>query len=876
MATNWQKGNRIQNRWEIREIKQGGMGVVYIVYDYQLQDFHAAKTFQDRFLNNKAEQSSFNLEARAWINLDIHQNITQARFVHTIENKPFLFMEFVSGGDLGGWIGTPRLTKDLSQVLRFAIQFCDGMHYALSKGIEAHRDIKPQNCLITKDKVLKVTDFGLVKVPDFGLVRVPVFGGVGLVEKSHNVKIGSQESDKTNKDQQVHGGWFGRLFKGRQAINESRNKTSSTQHLKTGLEDIQRVGGRSPHYMAPEVFDDVTLVGVHSDIYAFGVMLFQMITGRLPFIAQTSTQAERLHKTEPPPKLDPSPSALNDVVQTCLAKDPAHRFADFAAARKALAEIYEQLTGESAPQPAKGAELNAEQWVNKGHNLSQLGPHEEALTCFDRALNLNPRYAEAWSSKGGILSFLGRYEEALTCLDRALELDLRDETAWSNKGVALGKLGGYEEALTCLDHALELNPHNEHIWSNKGRVLDEIGRREEALTCFEQALERDPRNEAAWSNKGGTLWELGQHQEGLACLERALEINPSHSDAWANKGRAMGALGQHAEALACFEKALEFNHRNAKVWSDKGVALAALGRSQEELACYQRALKINPRDKMTWYNRGVALRGLGRREEAITCFDHAIDLDPRFVNAWHNKGLELRNLGRHEEALACFDRALELDPNDIETWYDKGVELGEPLGRYEEALACYDRVLALNPRHMSAWNNKGAVLGSLRRYGEALKCFEKAQQLGHPQATQRIADCRRILEGYPQGMPSASDREAEEWFNKSMTLVNAQRWEEAFTCLNHAIALSPRNVNVWVNKGLVLERLGRSEEGIACFDHALTINSRDKMAWYNKGSVLGNLGLLREAMVCFEEAQRLGHPQAAQMIVLCRQMLGQR
>jgi len=162
VAKEWLDGS--QKRWEIYKVLGGGMGRVYIVYDHEFQEPFAAKTFQDElFKRNPMVAERFTQEALAWIRLDRHENIAQARFVQNIEGKPFLFLEYVSGGDLSDWIGTPRLSEDLPQVLRFAIEFCDGMSHALSKGIQAHRDIKPANCLITEDHTLKVTDFGLAK-----------------------------------------------------------------------------------------------------------------------------------------------------------------------------------------------------------------------------------------------------------------------------------------------------------------------------------------------------------------------------------------------------------------------------------------------------------------------------------------------------------------------------------------------------------------------------------------------------------------------------------------------------------------------------------------------------------------------------------------
>ena len=116
MTTRWQIKDSIPDpktgkaRWQIYHILKGGMGVVYIVYDSEWREAFAIKTFQDEiFARNSTIADRFRQEALAWINLDVHQNVTQARFVQTMEGKPFLFLEYISGGELGRWIGTPRL-----------------------------------------------------------------------------------------------------------------------------------------------------------------------------------------------------------------------------------------------------------------------------------------------------------------------------------------------------------------------------------------------------------------------------------------------------------------------------------------------------------------------------------------------------------------------------------------------------------------------------------------------------------------------------------------------------------------------------------------------------------------------------------------------
>lgn len=646
MAVNWQIGYRIQNRWQIYKILKGGMGIVYVVYDHERRDAYAAKTFQDEtFFGNPAVAERFTQEALTWVNLDSHENVARALFVQTIEGKPILFLEYVSGGDLSGWINTPRLTEDLPQVLRFAIQFCDGMSHALSKGVTAHRDIKPANCLVTANGTLKVTDFGLARA-------VAIQAGKG----------------------------------GR---------------------------GGTPEYMPPEQWSNFEQADQRADIYSFGAMLYEMLTGQPPFGKRRERDGRDLelrHNGDSPPPLNSQHSILNSIVQTCLVKDPARRYREFGEVRVGLAALYERVTGTKAAEAARGAALSAGQRNNKGVSLYELGRLEEAIACYDLALALDPLYAEAWDNKGNALGGLGRLEEALACCDHALEINPRAAPGWNNKGITLHDLGRSEEALACYDHALQINPRFEQAWFNKGRALHDLGRSEEGLACYDHALQIEPRFEQAWSNKGIALSRMGLVEEALACYDHALEINP----------------------------------RSAEAWYDKGVALYRLGRSQEALACYDQALALNPRLEQAWNNKGAILNRLQRSLEALACYQHALEINPSYAEAWCNQGVMLFGVGRIEEAVACFDRAIEINPHYAEPCYNKGIALVN-LGQTEEGLACFERAIAINPHYADALYNKGVVLFSVGRTEEGTACFEEAHRLGHPQAAQTIALWREML-----------------------------------------------------------------------------------------------------------------------------------
>src|SRR5262245_50791304 len=121
MHTNFEVGEKIENRWEVEKIFHGGMGLVYVVTDLQTGERLAAKTYRDdRFAANPTLASRFEKEALAWIKLRAHRNVVQAKYVQSIRNKPFLFLEYVPGRKL---LARLPLT-DLELVRRWAIHFC--------------------------------------------------------------------------------------------------------------------------------------------------------------------------------------------------------------------------------------------------------------------------------------------------------------------------------------------------------------------------------------------------------------------------------------------------------------------------------------------------------------------------------------------------------------------------------------------------------------------------------------------------------------------------------------------------------------------------------------------------------------------------------
>ena len=132
-------------------------------------------------------------------------------------------------------------------------------------------------------------------------------------------------------------------------------------------------------------------------------------------------------------------------------------------------------------------------WALRGYALVHLERVREALSCCDKALELNPRNVNAWIVEALCYELLEKWQEAIYSCDKAIELDLKNTAAWRRKGGAISRSGRHEEALTCYDRALEINPKDWASLNEKGLALYHLGRYEEALECIDKSLEYGPK-----------------------------------------------------------------------------------------------------------------------------------------------------------------------------------------------------------------------------------------------------------------------------------------------------------------------------------------------------------------------------------------------
>lgn len=418
----YKKGEFIDQKYEVVDVLgEGGFGIVYLVCFHDLTDhpFYALKTFKDEFLTEQTVKDRFRKEAQVWIDIGRHPHLVRAFFVDTVSGRLFVASEYIAPEKKGGPNSLDAYLKlappDLAQSLKWAVQFCHGMQYAYSKGIRAHRDIKPSNIMIDQDMTVKITDFGLA----------------GIYEPSATI-----------------------------------NEREQRRNVETSLHTVIGTSIGTPEYMPPEQFTDFSACDERSDIYSFGVVLYQMVSGgKLPFSAENTeyrwVALKHLHYEKPVPKLD---SPLFPIIQKCLEKESPHRYQSFEVLRADLAAMLKRQTGEMVKIPHAAEEASWE-WNNKGMSLINLSKYEQAITCFDKAINIDPKNSGAWDNKGSALRLMSRHIEAMDCYNNAIKINPSNARAWINKGASLSSLGQLDDSLQCLHRALDIKPINMRLGS---------------------------------------------------------------------------------------------------------------------------------------------------------------------------------------------------------------------------------------------------------------------------------------------------------------------------------------------------------------------------------------------------------------------------
>jgi serine/threonine protein kinase len=290
----------------LEKLGEGGMGVVYKAQDLHLDRFVALKILPPEQLADAERKQRFTQEAKAASALN-HPHIITIHDISSDRGVDFIAMEYLQGKTLDQLI--PPKGMRVNEALKIAAQVADALAAAHAIGI-IHRDIKPSNIM--------VSDQGRVKVMDFGLVKLK-----GLVAQSAATQV------------------------------------TETTALRT--EEGRIVG--TLHYMSPEQAQGKT-VDERSDIFSFGSMLYEMVSGQRPFQGDSAvaTLAGIIEK-DPRPLPVQLPAEVEKVLARCLRKDPARRYQHMADVRVELQELVEESDSKQRPRSVQARATRRLRWV---------------------------------------------------------------------------------------------------------------------------------------------------------------------------------------------------------------------------------------------------------------------------------------------------------------------------------------------------------------------------------------------------------------------------------------------------------------------------------------------------------------------------------
>jgi len=299
-AAPYRKHDLIAANWEVLGVlNKGGMGVIYLVQDRSNGNLRVLKTLLDEHLRSAYAKQRFLQESRIWSVMEPHLFIVKAFSAFEYQGRPYIELEYVlpdqvdSSVTLRDRICSTGGPLPLRRVVRWGIQFCIGMQHAQEHGVKCHRDVKPENLLVARHQLMEdgVEVFSsrlrIIKISDFGLSKA---ADIGTAMEIHNATGASYDRSFSLS---ITGGFCG-----------------------------------TPPYMPPEQFGRADEADIRSDIYSFGVVLYELVTGHRPFVPDRTVDDPiaawyQLHVSQRPLRIN---SPLWPIVEKCLQKAPESRF----------------------------------------------------------------------------------------------------------------------------------------------------------------------------------------------------------------------------------------------------------------------------------------------------------------------------------------------------------------------------------------------------------------------------------------------------------------------------------------------------------------------------------------------------------------------
>jgi non-specific serine/threonine protein kinase len=701
-------GETISHYRLLDKLGGGGMGVVFKAEDIRLGRQVALKFLPDELARDPRALERFQREARAASALN-HPNICTIHDIDEQDGRSFIVMELLEGETLRQRIGGRPMAVD--DMLDIAVQIAGALEAAHAKGI-VHRDIKPANIFITQGRP-KILDFGLAKPAGWQ----PGMGDTLSASSAPTAAIGT----------------------------ESLTSPGTT---------MGTVAYMSPEQARGEDID------ARSDLFSFGVVLYEMATGRPAFSGNTPAVIFEaiLNRTPVPPiRLNPNiPPELDRIINRSLEKERRLRYQNATEIRADLQRLKrESESGRSAAVPVARSDKSLavlyfenmsgakeDEYFRDGMSediitelLKIKGLHvfprttvlpfrDTSLTAPDIGQRLGANFVLAGSVRrsGNRLRINAQLVDAgrdypvwAERFDRELKdvFEVQEEIARSIASALRIQLSPQEEQ-TIARKPTE-NPEA-YDYLLRGRKYARMANLEFAMQMYQHAIRLDPDFAHAYAGIAHVSGAFAEYQggdplwieKGLRAVERALALQPELPEALSARARLYSVQKNYIEAARWARKAIELKPDCEEGYGVLGRALFESDRWKEAAELMDRAIAVCGDDYNVYIPYANVLRALGDHEAAVklderlmAVLEHQLQTVPEDVRATILLANGYSRNGRTREAVALAEKAVAMRPTDSLTLYNAACTYGV-LNMKPEALALFRRCVEAgyrNPEH---------------------------------------------------------------------------------------------------------------------------------------------------------------------------------
>jgi serine/threonine protein kinase/Tfp pilus assembly protein PilF len=792
----------------IEKLGTGGMGEVFLAQDLILDRRVAIKILPAKSIENEQARKRLVREAKAAATLD-HPNICTIHEVVEEAESPFIVMQYIDGVTL--WSKVKGNPLAAAEVVNIGIQAAEALAEAHARGV-IHRDIKPQNVMITPRGQVKVLDFGLAKQT----LSEPMSG------------------------------------------SDAKTETRLT-------EDGQIVG--TVGYMSPEQLRGYEM-DARSDIFSLGVTLYECATGAPAFSGNSAIEisSKILHVEPPrPSQLKPGiPPTLERVILKAMAKEVEDRYQSASAMLEDLYRLRGSVSGSSEmltrpltlehrSSPKTSAMSRA--WNRKSIKIVAFGlplllvAILLGLRLWHPSLHQPSAEAKTWYDQGLGAMRAGTYYKASKMLERSIALDDGYALSHAHLAETYLEINDTEKAMEELLRAMALVPNRSSLATADATYLDAVGatvRREfpAAIGFYQKLVSQVPPQDAANAYVDlGRAYEKNENLDKAAeCYLEAIKRDPQSPAGFLRLAILYSRRLDSSKAEENFKQAerlyqiMSNDEGRAEVLYQRGALMARTSKSSEARAQLEQVLELlkNAENKSqlvkTQLQLSLVLRDQGNLDSAKDLANQAIQLAQTnnlknlAANGLIDLGLALLTRGDFDESRKYFKQALDLAQRDKSRSTEVRAILS--LGRLNQQLGNSDEAISQLEDALKFYKSGGyrketsialSMLGRAHQdKGEddiALKLFEEQLSL-----TQESGDQQGLAESH-------------------MNLVllrglNQEIYPEAITHLDEKYKIDEARGSKsgmgydLMNRGGFLWQLGRYQEARAALDSAFEIANR--------------------------------------------------